>query len=137
MATIDATRRREHTTATIVLARTMYAGGEGWTFTEICRYLAERDIIVTRTTVRRWVDPEYAEHRREMNRQWRRRKSERSALDVMRGLHADGMSCPAIAIVMRRYHGLSLNRWQVEYALKQGIEPRPTRTGNTTKGNAC
>ncbi len=52
---------RRHSTATMALARTMYADGEGWTPNEIAAYLLRRGTPVAPNTVRRWVYPDHAQ----------------------------------------------------------------------------
>lgn len=62
----------------VELARRMWGDGESWTFTEIRDYLATRGHPVHATTVRTWVDDEYArnrnDERRESNRRHNREK---------------------------------------------------------------
>jgi hypothetical protein len=120
-------------------ARRMHAGG--WKITEIRDYLAARGVERSWDTVKGWVDPEWAERRREAHRankrkHWRRKAGNRVAfrvldehtkLDVMRELRAEGLSHSAIAGAFKVLLSEELSRSQVEYALEHGRYPARAR----------
>ncbi len=123
-------RVRRHTMETVRLARTMYADGEGWTPTEIARYLTDHGTSVSVMTVRTWVVPGEAEQQREANRRsYHRRKATMRArsrtpvLDRMRELQKAGLTMPAIAKLLALDYGLALSDGQVRYYLRIGREP--------------
>lgn len=126
-------RLRRHSSATVALARRMYADGDGWTPTEIVRYLTERGTPVALSTVRTWVVPGMAEVQRAANMaSYRRRRKtqppdvEGSAtpiLDRMQELHAVGVSYSGIARVVGLDHGVPLTPDLVRYYMRMGREP--------------
>lgn len=118
---------RRHTTAVMRLARTMYADGDAFTITEIAGYLAANGDPVSRATVKRWVDDEWAQERREQQRQSikaRRARGRTPVLDRMRELRAGGLSFTSIAVVLRVDMGLELSTDAVRYYMRKGREPR-------------
>lgn len=107
-------RTRRHSTATVLLARRMYADGEGWTPTEIVRYLEAQGTPVALMTIRRWVVPGTEEEERQRNNFSYRRRQARAARNVeptfelpesgvryqrefMERLLAEGVPCASIA----------------------------------------
>ena len=59
----------------IATARRMYANGEGWTNKEIRDYLTSHGHDVHYTTIRAWVDEDYAKERNRQRRERMRRFS--------------------------------------------------------------
>jgi hypothetical protein len=133
------TKAVRHTSGTVALAKTMYGDGDAWTPTQIARYLAEQGTPASVVTIRRWVDPDYAERRRIAQRAEARARrgapvvSDTPMLDRMRQLRAGGVFFSQIALVLRIDHGLKLTEGQVRYYLRKGREPvLPKRTAGAT-----
>lgn len=79
-------RARRHSTATMRTAMAMYAGGDGWTPTEIARYFAGHGTLVSVERIREWVVPGLAEHRlNRRNERARERRAER--VDLLKVTH--------------------------------------------------
>lgn len=124
-------RLRRHSAQTVALARQMYGDGDAWTVDGIVRYFAGQGIAVSRSTVRRWVRPEYREQelrrRSELNRATKGepapKAKPRTIIARMRQLRAAGVTHRSIAAVLEVDHGLHLNASQVRYYLKTGREP--------------
>lgn len=133
------TKAVRHTSGTVALAKTMYGNGDAWTPTEIARYLAEQGTPASVVTIRRWVDPNFAERRRIAQRAAARARrgapvvSQTPMLDRMRELRAGGVFFSQIAVVLRIDHGLKMSEGQVRYYLRKGREPMlPSRRAGAT-----
>lgn len=125
---IASTVRRQHTSSMMVLARSMYGDGDAWTPTQIAGYLTGQGTPVDRITVRRWVDPVFAEQRRREQRAAARRRRTRvrsgPLLTRMRDLRSAGMPFASIAIVLRVDWGVDLTPDGVRYYMRKGREPK-------------
>ncbi len=109
------------------VARVVAMAEAGWLPAQIQRALAKADIRVSQTTIKVWIDPEYAERRRRSQRI--KRRDERSGaplLNRMRRLYDAGLSFPSIAIVMSVEEGIPMTSHMARYWLKSGREPRPS-----------
>jgi hypothetical protein len=119
---------RRHTSSMMVLARSMYGDGDAWTPTQIAGYLTAQGTPMDRITVRRWVDPVFAEQRRREQRDAARRRRTRvrtgPLLTRMRDLRCAGMPFSSIAIVLRVDWGVDLTPDAVRYYIRKGREPR-------------
>lgn len=123
-------KKVQHSTATMQLARTMYAGG--WTPTQIRRYLVNlmEGGAPSLSTVRTWVVPGLAEERLQWKREYQRRyraegrPSRTPLLDRMRQLQEAGATQASIAAAIGLYEGVPLTEGQVRYYLRHGREPR-------------
>ena len=126
-------RTRRHSTATMLLARTMYAGGDAWSPTQIRRYLIEQ-MGETRApsvgTIRTWVVPGEREAQARVNARSHARRlarempSDTPLLDRMRQLREAGATQASIAAVIKVDEGVVLSAEQVRYYLHYGREPR-------------
>lgn len=127
--------QRRHTMATVTLARTMYGDGEGWTPTEIMRYLHEQGIDVSMQTVRRWVIPGEDERRKAeaaARRARKRRNANGPLLERMRELRGAGLTFTAVAKVIDLDYGVTITTEQCRYCLHHGRDPRHLRPRRTT-----
>lgn len=115
----------------------------GWTVTQIASILKGEGLDVHPTTVRRWVDADYADRQRRFTRQSHARKSaERSSgrlhnpfaspnfvLSRIQGLAAAGIPLRVLPAVMRfDFPDLDLSVDQVRYALETGRLPAADRS---------
>jgi hypothetical protein len=142
--TPGAARPRQHTSATVARARAMYAGGEGWSPTEIARYMAEHGTLVSVEAIREWVIPGLAEHRRQrQNARTRQRRAgvappvpraQTPLLNRMRQLRDAGMFFSQIAVLLEVDHGVKLTEGQVRYYLGNGREPLTPRKRKAAVG---
>ena len=100
-----------HTSATVALARKLHA--EGLDVPTIRRELEARGITASRTTVRAWVDEQYARQRAESlapaQRRYARVRQRRRVDNLLRELREDGLSYTAISVVLGRYHGVHMS----------------------------
>jgi hypothetical protein len=115
-----------------VVNRARKLADAGWNAAQIARRIPTEfpGIEPAQTTVRRWVDPEYAERQKTRHRVggskarkwgWRRR------LDRARDLRSAGLTYSAIAAVMRLDFGLDLSEQQVERLVNERITERGAR----------
>lgn len=136
-STVDvvlARRTRRHTSTTVALARTMYSAGEGWTPTEISRYLTGHGLVVSVSTIREWVVPGFVEARRAQKNAANARRRELTGntqpepsatplLARMRELRAAGMFFSQIAIALRVDQRVDLSAEQARHYLRVDREP--------------
>ena len=127
----------QHSVQAMVRARELAAAG--WHDAAIVRLLADEGISVTKTTVRRWVDPEYDERRRvAVNACNRERRAQGARLRLtgqtdeykfarLCALRAVGISHTQIGRVMELDFGESWPRDRVVLALKSGRIPKRYR----------
>jgi hypothetical protein len=119
-----------HSTAVVARARDLAAAG--WNATDIARRIPKEfpGIAPAATTVRRWIDPDYAERQRvreqvggpKMRRWgWRRR------LDRVRALRDAGLTHRAVAAVMGLDFGLDLSEQQVESLVNEKVSEQGAR----------
>ncbi len=123
---------RRHSTATMTLARTMYADGEGWTPNEIAAYLLQHGTPVAANTVRRWVHPDYA--RRSDAKRYAKRcpapRPDRDAEPMERALalrNTYGLPYPALAVILREYHGVHISAEALRHKLVKAGAARDLR----------
>lgn len=126
------TQPESYTAATVQLARTLRNGG--WTIPEI-RDHVERDTgrRPTAGTIRRWVDAEFAQQRREsQRRESHRRRAEHAVFTLpgdsptyraafMRRLDEEGVPDPSIAKVCTVVFGEQFTTYDVKVALQGGV----------------
>jgi hypothetical protein len=121
----------KHTTATMATAQAMYADGQGWTPTQIARYLLAHGTPVSVTTIRRWVDPEWAERRRAQQRKpsSKQPSDERAALRKILHLRTEhGVSYSALSVILREYHGVELDENRIRHWMtRHGAERNPNK----------
>jgi hypothetical protein len=119
----------------VTRARELHAAGFD-SPTEIARIIAresEQKVQPSRNSVRRWIDPDYAEAEREKKRKGKpqcakRRKAWRMRLDRMRELREDvGLSFESIAaLVSHDFPGVSISDQQAERILGGQLTERTT-----------
>lgn len=120
---------RSYPTSTMTRARELHEAG--WLCGQIADILdSEIGAKPSEVTIRRWVDPDYAEAQRasqrtggERTRKWGWRLRLRRALD----LRSAGLSYSAIAKLFALDFGLSLSVSQVEAIVKGDCEDRTVK----------
>lgn len=137
-----AARGRKPTAEDVAYARRL-AEGE-WGLTSIHRLMRHRDIAVSESTVLEWIDPEYAERRREDGRRrGREREARRRRLSTEPWLRRDatveyrmvrlealariGLPRARIGAVLGLDFGTPLTEHEVARALATGTPPRRWR----------
>lgn len=131
--------QRRHTMATVTLARTMYGDGEGWTPTEIMRYLREQGTDVSMQTIRRWVIPgedEKCKAEAAARRERKRRNASGPLLARMQQLHKAGLSFTAIAVLVDLDYGVKITSEQARYCVRHNRDPRDLRPRRTPLSRA-
>ncbi len=115
----------------------LMASERAWSAYAISNYLTRNGYAVSEWTVKRWIDPGYAERERERQR-GRMRASARAkrgtltrvrvldaqALDARaHALHAAGLSCAAVCKVLKLDHDVDISEHQVRRSLLSGNWP--------------
>lgn len=107
----------KHKASTVALARKLHDGGMN--VPQICTALEQQGIRASRTTVRRWVDDDFAARRSvaqaRADRKYARGRKRKKVDELVRELREAGLSYPAISFVLGRYHGVSLGAEGVRY----------------------
>jgi hypothetical protein len=117
---------RSHDAALMVRARELYEAG--WKCGQISRLLAsEFGVQPHEVTVRRWVDPDYAEAQKRSTRTSEpamRKWGWKSRLRRLRQLRGIGLSCSATAAVLALDFDVDLTESQVEAIAKETCSDR-------------
>ncbi len=133
---------RKPTAQDIAYARRLAAGE--WGLTSIHRLMRHRGVAVSESTVLEWIDPEYAERRREDGRRrGREREAQRRRLSTEPWLRRDatveyrmvrlealaraGLSMTKIGVMLGLDFGTPLSEHEVARALETGEPPRRWR----------
>jgi hypothetical protein len=137
----------------MVLVREMYGDGRnGWGVTDLQRYLERHGVEVSWWTVKKWIDPEYAERERQRQRVKARHAlrvkratpiyrlrilDEPALMDRMRSLRAAELSVAAVAKVLNLDHDLGVTEHEIRNALESGAAPRAFRGAETRRAVAA
>lgn len=140
MSNLEMTRAQAMATA-----RRMSEGGD-WQQVQIRAYLASRGQPVSRSTLKAWIDPDFAARRRESDKlrkrsAWRERNGRYGCkvldVDLLLALRVnDGLSYAAISKVAARIYGEKLSADQVrDRLIRRGVPKNPAKVRSARKLN--